>query len=140
MTSVLQYLNLEGATWWFPHPQVLGKYLCLQNLVGWQSWKRMSFIYPQEIWLQTLFCLKSFSLFQQLLKTHFHQRAVSWADDVFWVILLKSVARLYLPLVGTGLYLQFVAIQTNTRFVFSVLWKPSKMLFVHAAGWGSACQ
>lgn len=47
-------------------PLVLGKYLCLQNLVGWQPWRRMSFIYLQEIWLQTLFHLNSFRLFQQL--------------------------------------------------------------------------
>lgn len=72
MTSVLEYLNFEGSRWWFSswfhHPPVLGKYLCLQNLVGWQPWKRMSFIYLQEIWLQTLFYLNSFSLFHQLLK------------------------------------------------------------------------
>lgn len=72
MTSVLQYLNFEGSRWsffsWFPHLPVLGKYLCLQNLVDWPPWKRMSFIYLQEIWLQTLFHLNSFSPFQQLLK------------------------------------------------------------------------
>lgn len=51
-----------------PPPPVLGKYLCLQNLVGWPPWKRMSFIYLQEIWLQTLFYLNSCSLFQQPLK------------------------------------------------------------------------
>lgn len=108
MTSVLQYLNFEGARWWFsswfPHPLVLGKYLCLQNLVGWQPWKRMSFIYLQEIWLQTLFYLNSFSLFQQLFKKTFLLRNSELSRWCMFV-LLKSVARLYLPVVGVGLYL-----------------------------------
>lgn len=73
MTSLLQYLNFKGAGWWFssrlPHPIVLGKYLCLQNVVGWQPRKRMSFISLQEIWFQALFYLNSFSLFHQLFKS-----------------------------------------------------------------------
>lgn len=146
MTSVLQYLNFEGSRWWFsswfPHPLVLGKCLCLQNLVGWQPWKRMSFIYLQEIWLQTLFYLNSFSLFQQLLKKNKQKNQKNIFTKEQWIvhimygwILSKSVARLYVPIEGAELYL-YDLLPYKPTHILGFLCLLKAKLNVDCSNWG----